>query len=65
MFALPPKADIRRHVYDVRFVPKADISFAYATALVGANRGALGMLKQHPSTGHREESASDARDDPT
>jgi hypothetical protein len=52
-------------VYDVRFVPKADISFAYATALVGANRGALGMLKQHPSTGHREESASDARDDPT
>ena len=26
MSALPPKADIRRHEYDVRFVPKADIS---------------------------------------
>jgi hypothetical protein len=25
MSALPPKADIRRHEYDVRFVPKADI----------------------------------------
>jgi hypothetical protein len=25
MSALPPKADIRRREYDVRFVPKADI----------------------------------------
>ena len=24
MSALPPKADIRQHNYDVRFVPKAD-----------------------------------------
>jgi hypothetical protein len=26
MSALPPKADIRRHEYDVRFVPKADMT---------------------------------------
>jgi hypothetical protein len=26
MSALPPKADIRRHEYDVRLVPKADIA---------------------------------------
>jgi hypothetical protein len=26
MSALAPKADIRRHEYDVRFVPKADIA---------------------------------------
>jgi hypothetical protein len=25
MSALPPKADIRRHEYDVRFVPEADM----------------------------------------
>jgi hypothetical protein len=28
MSALPPKADIRRHEYDVRFVSKADICAA-------------------------------------
>ena len=28
MSALPPKADIRQHNYDVRFVPKADICSA-------------------------------------
>jgi hypothetical protein len=26
MSALPPKADMDQHDYDVRFVPKADIS---------------------------------------
>jgi hypothetical protein len=35
MSALPPKADIRRHEYDVRFVPEADIGSLF-DHLVGA-----------------------------
>jgi hypothetical protein len=30
MSALPPKADIAEHSLDVRFVPKADISWPYS-----------------------------------
>jgi hypothetical protein len=36
MSALPPKADIRRGDWDVRFVPKADISQLF-DHLVGAS----------------------------
>jgi hypothetical protein len=33
MSALPPKADIRRRYYDVRFVPKADVNSRYLCAV--------------------------------
>jgi len=37
MSALPPKADIAEYDWDVRFVPKADISRSF-DQLVGARR---------------------------
>jgi hypothetical protein len=37
MSALPPKADMAKHCWDVRFVPKADIGLPYSitSSIVG------------------------------
>jgi hypothetical protein len=41
MSALTPKADIRRHDYDVRFVPQADILTTTSIRLMVQARGVL------------------------
>jgi hypothetical protein len=44
MSALPPKADIRQHDWDVRFVPKADITLKTASARDGALAGLVSLI---------------------
>jgi hypothetical protein len=38
MSALPPKADIGRHHFDVRFVPEADITLRGTPTLIATSR---------------------------